>query len=198
MDSTEIEKILKSELTPERFYHTLGVRDEACELAKRFNLNQKKAELAGLLHDCAKCLTVEDLKKYIKENIKNVEEGELKNYKTFHAPVGEYFAKNKFKIDDEEILSAIRWHTLGRVNMSLFEKIIFLADKIEKNTRDSEYRAEILKILDGNKGESGLNLALLRCFKETIKSLVNRELCIAQTTIDVYNWLLECTKNFKK
>lgn len=190
----EIEQILKRELSKERYLHTLGVRDCAVELAKRYNLDIKKAELAGLLHDCAKCKTNDELKEIINKFLDDVDKNELKNYKTLHAPVGAYYAKEKFNIEDNEILSAIRWHTLGRVNMTTFEKIIFLADKIEKNTRDLNYRNEIIKILDDNEGEKGLNLALLRCFIETVKSLAERRLYICKTTIDVYNWLLEITK----
>lgn len=190
----EIEQILKRELSKERYLHTLGVRDCAVELAKRYNLDIKKAELAGLLHDCAKCKTNDELKEIIDKFLDDVDKNELKNYKTLHAPVGAYYAKEKFNIEDNEILSAIRWHTLGRVNMTMFEKIIFLADKIEKNTRDLNYRNEIIKILDDNEGEKGLNLALLRCFIETVKSLAERRLYICKTTIDVYNWLLEITK----
>lgn len=190
----EIEQILKRELSKERYLHTLGVRDCAVELAKRYNLDVKKAELAGLLHDCAKCKTNDELKEIIDKFLDDVDKNELKNYKTLHAPVGAYYAKEKFNIEDNEILSAIRWHTLGRVNMTTFEKIIFLADKIEKNTRDLNYRNEIIKILNDNEGEKGLNLALLRCFIETVKSLAQRRLYICKTTIDVYNWLLEITK----
>lgn len=192
--TSEIEQILKRELSKERYLHTLGVRDCAVELAKRYNLDVKKAELAGLLHDCAKCKTNDELKEIINKFLDDVDKNELKNYKTLHAPVGAYYAKEKFNIEDNEILSAIRWHTLGRVNMTMFEKIIFLADKIEKNTRDLNYRNEIIKILDDNEGEKGLNLALLRCFIETVKSLAERRLYICKTTIDVYNWLLEITK----
>lgn len=146
----EIEQILKRELSKERYLHTLGVRDCAVELAKRYNLDVKKAELAGLLHDCAKCKTNDELKEIINKFLDDVDKNELKNYKTLHAPVGAYYAKEKFNIEDNEILSAIRWHTLGRVNMTTFEKIIFLADKIEKNTRDLNYRNEIIKILNDN------------------------------------------------
>lgn len=190
----EIENILRKELSEERFLHTLGVKECAIELAQKYNYDPKKAEIAGLLHDNAKCMNNDELRKFIFENIKDVDTNELKNYKTLHAPVGAYLAKSRYGIDDVEILSSIRWHTLGKIEMSLLEKIVFLADKIEKNTRDLEYRNQILKILDENKGELGLNLALLRCFEETIKSLVNRKLYICKTTIDVYNWLLEVTK----
>ena len=191
----EIKNYLKENLSSERYFHTLGVMQEAIELAKRYNADIKKAEIAGLLHDNAKCMTKEDLRKFISETLPDLDKNELKNYKTLHAPVGAYFAKEKFKISDPEIISAIRWHTLGRVNMTLLEKIVFLADKIEKNTRDIEYRNQIIKILDENEGELGLNKALFRCFIETVKSLAERKLYICTTTIDVYNWLLEITEN---
>ena len=191
----EIKNYLKENLSSERYIHTLGVMQEAIELAKRYNADIKKAEIAGLLHDNAKCMTKEDLRKFISENLPDLDKNELKNYKTLHAPVGAYFAKEKFKISDPEIISAIRWHTLGRVNMTLLEKIVFLADKIEKNTRDIEYKNQIIKILDENEGELGLNKALFRCFIETVKSLAERKLYICTTTIDVYNWLLEITEN---
>ena len=191
----EIKNYLKENLSSERYFHTLGVMEEAIELAKRYNADIKKAEIAGLLHDNAKCMTKEDLRKFISENLPDLDKNELKNYKTLHAPVGAYFAKEKFKISDPEIISAIRWHTLGRDNKTLLEKIVFLADKIEKNTRDIESRNQIIKILDENEGELGLNKALFRCFIETVKSLAERKLYICTTTIDVYNWLLEITEN---
>ena len=185
---------LKKNLTKERYIHTLGVEKCAEELAIRYGLNPKKAALAGLLHDCAKCLSNDELLNIIKSKINDINENEILSHKAYHAPVGEYFAKEKFKVKDSDILASIRYHTLGRVNMSTFEKIIFLADKIEANTRDKKYREKILKMLDENEGEKGLNMALFECFKEAIKSLCNRELAICPVTIDVYNWLLETTK----
>ena len=195
MNTDCIKKTLKESLSEERYNHTLGTADCALKLAKKYGLDEKKAYLAGLLHDCAKCKSNDELLKIIKQELKNIDEGELQNYKTLHAPVGEYFARTMYNIDDSEILNAIRYHTIGRVNMSLFEKIIFLADKIEENTRDKKYSEEIWRILDDNEGETGLDMALFRCFSETIKSLVNRELKICKTTIDVYNELLDKVKN---
>lgn len=186
----EIIKWLKGNLNEERYIHTLGVEECAKDLAKRYGEDIEKAGLAGLLHDCAKCLSNEELREIIDTKIKDIKEDELLNYKTFHAPVGEYFAENIFNIKDGEILSSIRCHTLGKINMSAFEKIIFLADKIEARTRNKAWREKILKVLDENKGVYGLNLALFICFKETIKSLCDRELAICPVTIDVYNWLL--------
>lgn len=187
MDYIEIKKWLKENLSEERYSHSLGTADCARDMAFRYKMDEDKAYLAGLLHDCAKCMPNDDLMDIIKKNLK-VEKCELMNYKTLHAPVSAFLAKKDFNVKDKEILSAIRWHTLGKINMTDFEKIIFLADKIEPNTRDKAYREEIRQYL--NK-ENGLNKALLRCYKETIKSLVARNLKICPLTIDIYNDLMD-------
>ncbi|MFR1671944.1 MAG: bis(5'-nucleosyl)-tetraphosphatase (symmetrical) YqeK [Candidatus Gastranaerophilaceae bacterium] len=185
----EILNWLKENLSEERYFHTLGTAECAKELAQNYNLDKEKAYTAGLLHDCAKCFTTEKLLEIIKGNL-DVEESEMLNYKTLHAPVSAYIAEKEFGVCDDEILSAIRWHTLGKTDMSLFEKIIFLADKIEPNTRDKEHIENIREIL---KEENGLNKALLKLYKETIKSLVKRDLKICLTTIEIYNKLQDIT-----
>lgn len=196
MDYTEktekaVLKWLKEHLNESRYSHSLGCAGCAVELAKKFELNEKKAYVAGLLHDCAKCFTKENMLDIIKLHITDIDPGELINHKTLHAPVSAYIAKKVFGVNDEEILSSIRWHTLGKRDMTDFEKIVFLADKIEPNTRDMDYRDKILAKLDE---ENGLDKALLVCYKETIKSLVKRNLKICQVTIDIYNQLQ--TKKF--
>lgn len=181
---------LKKHLNEYRLSHSIGCAETAVELAKKFGqtsgLDEKKAYVAGLLHDCAKCFTKEKMLGIIKSHITDIDQNELLSHKTLHAPVSAYVAREEFGVRDEEILSSIRWHTLGKLNMSDFEKIIFLADKIEPNTRDSEYRDKILKQLDE---PNGLDKALLICYKETIKSLVKRDLKICKVTIDIYNEL---------
>ena len=191
MDYTEILKWLKENLNEKRYIHTLGTADCAKELAQKFGLNSEKAYLAGLLHDCAKCFSNEKLLDIIHQHL-DVEDCEMLNYKTLHAPVSAYIAENEFKITDKEILSAIRWHTLGRLDMTDFEKIVFIADKIESNTRDKEYSDKIRVLLDE---ENGLNKALLKCYKETIKSLVKRDLKICLLTIEIYNKLQDLVQN---
>lgn len=191
MDYTKILEWLKNNLNEKRYIHTLGTADCAKELAKQFKLNQDKAYLAGLLHDCAKCFPNEKLLDIIHKHL-DVEECEMLNYKTLHAPVSAYIAETEFKITDKEILSAIRWHTLGKLDMTDFEKIVFIADKIEPNTRDEEYSAKIRNLLSE---ENGLNKALLKCYKETIKSLVKRDLKICLLTIKIYNKLQDLVQN---
>ena len=175
---------LKANLSNERYEHSLGTAECARELAREFGCDEEKAYLTGLIHDCAKHLPQDETFDIINNKIK-LEESELCSPKTHHAPVGAYIAQKEFGITDKEILSAIRWHTIGKVNMTTFEKIIFLADKIETRTRPCEICEPIRKALN-----DGLDCALLLCYKNTIKSLVDRELRICSTTIDIYNSLL--------
>lgn len=176
---------LKGNVDEERLLHSLGCAQCAAELARKFNLDEKKAYIAGLLHDCAKCLEQDNMLQ-LAQNL-NLDEKELMNSKVLHAPVSAYLAKNEFGVEDEDILSAIRWHTLGKMDMNTFEKIVFLADKIEPNTRDLDFRNRVMLFIDES---NGLNKALFICYKETIKSLVQRDLKICQATIDIYNSLI--------
>lgn len=184
MDYTKYKTWLKNNLTEERYLHSIGTAECAYELAEKFGEDKDRAYLCGLIHDCAKCFANEELKNKICD-CTDLCDGELINPKTYHAPAGAILAKEVFKICDEEILSATRWHTLGKKEMTNFEKIIFLADKIEAKTRPEELRKPILEAL-----EKGLDQALLICYGNTIKSLVDRNLKICIQTIDIYNNLL--------
>ena len=180
----EIKNKLKLCLSEERYNHSIGTMEMAVELAKRFRCDEEKAEIAGLLHDCAKCLPNEELEKYID----SFEECEKISPKTWHAPVGAVMAKQTWGVTDEEILSAIRLHTIGKKGMSDFEKIIFIADKIEKRTREVKFEKTLNKT-------NSLDAALLKSFKITIKSLLKRKLPICFQTVDVYNDLLYIVEN---
>ena len=186
MDYTSIKKWLKDNLNEERYEHSLGTAECASELAEQYGLDKEKAYLTGLIHDCAKCLSKDELLE-IMHNMEGIDNDEYLNPKTHHAPAGAEVAKKVFNIKYYEILSAIRWHTLGKTGMNNFEKVIFIADKIEPRTRTEDYVQPIREAL---KEDNGLNKALFVCYKNTIKSLVDRELRICPATIDVYNELL--------
>lgn len=190
ISTQELVKWLKENLNEKRYNHSIGTAEYAQKLAKRFNQDEKKAYIAGLLHDCAKCFPDEKLIEMIKKNNLDVQDIEMMSTKTLHAPVSAYIAQHEFGVVDEEILSSIRWHTLGKINMSDFEKIIFIADKVEIKTRDKAYLELVRKYLEE---DDGLNKALLKCYKETIKSLVERNLKICPMTIDIYNRLEDVT-----
>jgi len=123
-------------LDMKRIPHVAGCEEEAVKLAERYGEDKEKAAVAGILHDITKRLSFEEqLEMCSNYGIVN-DEDELKAPKLMHAKTGAALAKEKFNIDDD-IYSAIRYHTTGKPDMTLLEKILYLADYIEC-TRDFE------------------------------------------------------------
>ena len=143
--SQKLRKSLEKELKPDRFDHTLGVAYTAANMAFIHGADVEKALIAGFLHDCAKCMSHEDQIKICEKNKIEISEVERRNHSLLHAKVGMYLARTKYDIYDTDILNAIRWHTTGRENMSLLEKIIYIADFIEPNRKPLENLPKIRK-----------------------------------------------------
>jgi predicted HD superfamily hydrolase involved in NAD metabolism len=136
LDITQkLRKELEKELKPDRFDHTLGVAYTSTSLAMVHGANVEKALIAGFLHDCAKCLSHEEQLKICEKNNIELSDVERRNHSLLHAKAGIYIASTKYEIRDREILDAIRYHTTGRENMSLLEKIVYIADFIEPNRK---------------------------------------------------------------
>lgn len=145
-DFRKIRKKLKDCLSKSRYQHTLGVEFTAAAMAMKYSIDIDRAELAGLLHDCAKCIDdeekLEECKKY---NVK-ITDVEKRNPFLIHSKLGAVYAHEKYGVDDEEILSAIRCHTTGKPDMTTLEKIIFIADYIEPGRDKAKNLAEIRRI----------------------------------------------------
>jgi predicted HD superfamily hydrolase involved in NAD metabolism len=137
LDDSTLIGYLKENIDEKRLAHSLGTAREAVKLAKLHGANAEKAHLAGLLHDVAKGKCRHGLEKYAKIYHIKIDEYEKVNVELIHGKLGAAMVKEQLGIDDEEILSAIRWHTTGRAGMSLLEKVIYLADLIEPG-RDFE------------------------------------------------------------
>ncbi|MBO6242571.1 MAG: bis(5'-nucleosyl)-tetraphosphatase (symmetrical) YqeK [Butyrivibrio sp.] len=133
-----LRKELSKELKPDRFDHTLGVAYTAANMAFIYGADVNKALIAGMLHDCAKCMSHEEQIKICEKNNIELTDVERKNHSLLHAKVGMYLARTKYDVYDTEILGAIRWHTTGRENMTLLEKIVYIADFIEPNRKPLE------------------------------------------------------------
>lgn len=118
-------------LSRERMQHTLGVQKVAIELAAQYDIDAYKAEIAALLHDCAKDIPESELLSKCNEYGVELDDISLLEPELIHAPLGAKMAQRDFKIQDEEILKAIECHTTGCIGMSKLDKIIFLADLIE-------------------------------------------------------------------
>ena len=149
-----------------RFEHTLGVEYTAAALAMRYDCDVRKAQIAGLLHDCAKCLTDEKRLSICRKHKIPITTVEKKNPFLLHAKVGAYLARNKYGIKNQDILNAICNHTTGRQNMSTLEKIVFIADYIEPGRTHAPNLAEIRKLAFVD-----LDKAVLRILEDTLDYL---------------------------
>ena len=142
----EIRKHLKKKLDPFRYEHTLGVEFTCTALAMRYGCDLDKAELSGLLHDCAKRYDNPTMLKKCRERGIAVTAQEEQDPSLLHAKLGAWMAKEKYGIDDEEILSAIRCHTTGKPNMTLLDKILYVADYIEPRRYKADRLPEMRKL----------------------------------------------------
>ena len=126
-----IREKLKASLKPGRYEHSLSVSFTCMALAMRYGYDLDKAELAGLLHDCAKCYDNNSIIAACRNSGMELTEGELQAPSIIHSRLGARMAEEKFGVNDPEILSAIACHTTGKPNMSLLDKILYIADYIE-------------------------------------------------------------------
>ncbi len=127
----EIRKKLKKELEPMRYEHTLSVSFTCMNLAMNYGYDLQKAELAGLLHDCAKHFTDKELIARCEKHGIPLTIGQLKAPAVIHAIYGAWLAEHKYGVEDPEILEAIRCHTTGKPAMGTLDKILYIADFIE-------------------------------------------------------------------
>ncbi len=130
-DIIEIGSRIRKQLPKKRFWHSVGVAYTAADMALVFGESAQKALTAGLLHDCAKYLSDAEILSECRHHNIPVTPIEQEQSFLLHAKLGAYYAKKEYGIEEEEILSAITWHTTGRPAMTVLEQIIYLADYIE-------------------------------------------------------------------
>ena len=183
-----LQKQMKEALNEDRFEHTLGVMYTAESLAMRYGVDMTKAAVAGLLHDCAKCIPNAQKIKMCKKNDIEITEMEEKNPSLLHAKLGAYLAEEEYGIDDPEILSAIQWHTTGKPDMSMLDIIIYMADYIEPNRDKAPNLKQIRKLCFENIEE-----ALYQVLEGTLEYLSDHPDMIDPMTkisYDFYKWKL--------
>jgi len=173
-------KILKEKLDEFRLFHSECVSESAATLAEKYGADPQKARLAGLLHDVMKNASVAEHLEYI-ESLSAVESS---NLKVWHQMSGEGFLRSNKIVEDEEILSAVRWHTTGRAGMSLLEKIVYVADFI---SADRDYKdVEVVRKL----ASISLEHAILYTSRYTVEKLVSKDMLIHPATVECYNDML--------
>ena len=141
----QLRDVMEHELNDYRFVHTMGVANTAAALAVKWDADLEQALVAGMLHDCAKNISIEAQIKLSRKFDLPLSEAELHTPSLIHAPLGACLAKEKYGITDKVILDAIRYHTTGRPQMTLLEKIIYVADYMEPTRNATPARALIRK-----------------------------------------------------
>lgn len=174
---------LKKTLDKDRYEHTLGVMYTSAAMAMRYNADVEKALLAGLLHDCAKCIPGQKKLKLCKKYHLTVSEAEHDNPGLLHAKLGAFLASAKYHVKDREILNAIASHTTGRPRMSLLEKIVYIADYIEPG-RQNLPNMEVVRKL----AFEDINECLYRILNDSLTYLKSRDIVIDFMTEETYNY----------
>ena len=146
MELNEIRKKLKKELDKGRYEHTKGVMYTAGCLAMAHEYSMEKAMLAGLLHDCAKCIPNDQKIEMCEKNHILINPVEYKSPYLLHAKLGAFLAETVYEVSDPQILHAIKVHTTGEPDMSLLDKIIYIADYIEPGRCEAPDLQEIRRL----------------------------------------------------
>ena len=178
---SELKNILKARLSQKRYTHSLNVAEEAIRLAEEFGANKSDAYLAGLLHDICKEIPHDEQLKMVSKSQRDVTDVERSSPPLFHAVSGAWYTENTLEIRNEDILNAIRYHTVARENMSQLEKIIYLADLVsaDRNYNDVSKMRKI--------AHQDLDKAMLSALKFSIEYVVAKGALIPVHTINAYN-----------
>ncbi|WP_293985660.1 bis(5'-nucleosyl)-tetraphosphatase (symmetrical) YqeK [uncultured Megasphaera sp.] len=163
-----IKRDLKETLSSHRYTHVLGVAAAARELAERYGCDADTAEVAGLLHDAAKQLPLEEMRELAEKSFPHLAAPILANGGLLHGYAAVTIAKERYQISDTDLLAAVAHHTTGAEQMSTLEKVIFLADYIEVN-RDFDGVEDLRKAAKKN-----LDEAVLLGYDSTIRHLLDQ------------------------
>lgn len=183
----ELYEVVKQSVSEKRFNHILGVVERAIEYGKIYNVNIEDVKIAAILHDIAKEYSDEKNNEILNRYGKKLDEIELKNHNLIHSKIGAIIAKFEYGFSDD-ISNAISFHTTGRPNMSILEKIIYLADATEKNRKylDKLNILSLEELVDLIKRDidSGLSYVL----SYTLKYVLDRNLYIDMNSVEAYNF----------
>ncbi|MBE6788261.1 MAG: HD domain-containing protein [Ruminococcaceae bacterium] len=180
-DFNKIKNELSQMLSEKRFNHSMQVALQAFKLAEIYGEDTGKAFLAGLVHDCCKEISKAEQLKIINQFGIILTDIEKTEPNIWHGYAASGYITEKWEIDDPDVCSAVKYHTCGRGNMSVLEKIIFVADLTseDRNYPDSEKIREI--------SYKNLDRAIYECYLYIIPFILKRKGRITQNTLDCYN-----------
>lgn len=184
MKTESMKSKLREMLSTKRYEHSLGVCAEAVKIAEYCGEDAENAYIAGLLHDCAKGFSEDEQIRLCGEYGIALDKITLACPPIIHAPLGAETAKREFGIDDEEILAAIRFHTVARAEMTTLEKIIYVADMTEP-MRDFDGVDKIRALAYEN-----LDEAFLEALNQSIGFNLKKNTVIHPDTLNARNDML--------
>ena len=179
----ELRPIALSYLKPKRMPHVLGTEQEAVRLAERYGADVTKARIAALLHDCTKKLDMDEQLALCRHYGIPLDELEQKALKLLHSKTGAAIARDVFAVDDD-VYNAIMYHTTGKPDMTLLEKIIYLADYIEPS-RDFPGVEDLRRAVHAD-----LDRGLLKALDDSIRDMQQWGNPVHHNTLDARDYLL--------
>ena len=180
----DLHGLLKKRLNFKRYVHSVNVANKAYELAVKYVANADKAYYAGLCHDICKNESKENTLKLFKKFAIMLDDVTFAEPKLWHAVAGAAYIERVLNVADSEIINAVRYHTTGRADMSLLEKIVYISDFVS-DERDFDGVDEIRKSLEG-----GLDNALLTASRFTVLDLCGRGIAVHNDSIALYNQMV--------
>ena len=177
----QLDDYIRVRLNEKRYRHTTGVIYTAVRLAERYGADVDKAETAALFHDACKNLDIEEMNMLVEQY--QIGDYYIDKPQLAHSKLAAAILKDKFGVEDEDILNAVRYHTTGRAGMSLLEKIIFVADATEPN-RTYEEAEELNKL-----AFSDLDQACYEVLKWTVKLVEESGRYMDPDTTEALAWI---------
>lgn len=179
----ELRKKVKKELDKDRFEHTKGVMYTAAAMAMAYDYPIEEAMIAGLLHDCAKCMPSNQKVRICKDAHVEISSAEYRNPGLLHAKAGAILAEKKYKIKNQAILHAIKVHTTGEPNMSILDKIIYISDYIEPLRNQAPRLSYIRKLAFDN-----IDMCVAEILKDTLEYLKSGKNEIDPASLHTYDF----------
>lgn len=180
----EFKSLIREKLKESRFVHSLNVADSARYLAQKYGCDEEKAYTAGLLHDVMKNVPYSEMLSCITEAGMALTDCEKVNPNLWHAVAGAAYMKTELGIEDTELIDAVRYHTTARKNMSLLEKVIYVADFISADRNYPEVE-DVRRAADESL-EKAMMLGLEFCIQEIVK----RRQVLHPDSVDAYNEII--------
>lgn len=191
--TAELSKCMKKKLDDKRYLHTLSVANTAGCMAMRYGIEPQQAYLAGLLHDNAKCIPHEKKLALCAKYGVVPSPVECENPDLLHAKLGSILAAEKYGIKDEEIISAIAYHTTGKPDMTLLEKIIYIADYIEIHRKPLPNMERIRQL-----AFTDIDACMLMILESTIRFLSEKRASVDEITLKTYEFYKSTTSESAK